>query len=437
MINLQNLSKKYITEIKQSVYMISPLESNDLNLFKKSIIDKKLELSQQGKEITIDDLALIRIMSPNDFPLNFEYHTLQDEGKYGEFENPFSYILSLIKYGIDEFKYLDVGCSPREIDITSLRLVYPLFRRTKHFSLNGLVSNVESLLGPIQILNNKEIIIIEPFKNHINDNLVNLNPVDTFFNLENTPMRLGEDIVVIMDINTYQEMIKNPEFFKIISKIRLFLYIPENVKLPQSENLNTQTFITDIVLLYLGFIPQHSVNQSYIESEYYVEQCKIIEDLAYLKLFQDGIDKICRERLKHSYYNIPEEAKERRKKYNDAILDLPGVLHADTEIFAQDTQISLRNMQNILNRYLAYLINNLKLDQILAAKLLQSFSIYLENNYGKSCTTHFYDRDLEDNIIVFLNRIGYKSLLESTNNFNVLIKERIYSKHRVERTRHK
>lgn len=437
MINLQNLSKKYITEIKQSVYMISPLESNDLNLFKKSIIDKKLELSQQGKKITIDDLALIRIMSPNDFPLNLEYHTLQDEGKYGEFENPFSYILSLIKYGIDEFKYLDVGCSPREIDITSLRLAYPLFRRTKHFSLNGLVSNVESLLGPIQILNNKEIIIIEPFKNHINDNLVNLNPVDTFFNLENTPMRLGEDIVVIMDINTYQEMIKNPEFFKILSKIRVFLYIPENVKLPQSENLNTQTFITDIVLLYLGFIPQHSVNQLYIESEYYVEQCKIIEDLAYLKLFQDGIDKICRERLNHSYYNIPKEAKERRKKYNDTILDLPGVLHADTEIFAQDAQISLRNMQNILNRYLVYLINDLKLDQILAVKLLQSFSIYLENNYGKSCVTHFYDRDLEDNIIDFLNRIGYKSLLESTNNFNALIKEKIYSKHCVECVRHK
>lgn len=83
MISLQNLSKKYITEIKQFVYMISPLESNDFILFKKSIIDKKLELSQQCKEITIDDLALIRIMSPNDFPINFEYCTLQDEGKYG------------------------------------------------------------------------------------------------------------------------------------------------------------------------------------------------------------------------------------------------------------------------------------------------------------------------------------------------------------------
>lgn len=250
-------------------------------------------------------------------------------------------------------------------------------------------------------------------------------------------MRLGENIVVIMDINTYREMIKNPEFFKMLSKIRVFLYIPENVKIPQLENLNIQTFITDIVLLYLGFIPQHSVNQSYIESEYYIEQNKIVEDQAYLKLFQDSIDKICRERLNHSYYNIPEEAKERRKKYNDVILDLLGVLHADTEIFAQDTQISLRNMQNILNIYLAYLIDDLKLNQIFADRLLQSFSIYLENNYGKSCVTHFYDRDLEGNIIDFLNRIGYKRLLESTNNFNALIKEKISSEHCVEHVRHK
>ncbi len=437
MIDLQSLSKKYITEIKQSIYMISPLKSNDLDLFRKSIIDKKLELVQQSKEITINDLALIRIMSPNDFPLNFEYHTLQDEGKYGEFENPFSNILSLIKYGVDEFKSIDVGCNPEEIDITSLRLIYPLFRRTKHFSLNGLVSNVESLLGPIQILNNKEIIIIEPFKNHINDNLVNLNPVDTFFDLEKSPMKLGEDVVAIMDINTYQKMIKNPEIFKILSKIRIFLYISENVKLTQSEKLNIQTFITDIVLLYLGFIPQHSINQSYIESEYYIEQNKIIEDLAYLKLFQDGIDKICRDRLNHSYYDIPEEAKKRRRKYNDAIINLPGVLHADTDFFDQDSQMCLRNMLNILEMYLLFLIDDLNLDQILSNKLLQSFSIYLKNNYGKSFVTHYCDGRLENDIIYFLSKIGYKGLLESTNNFNTLIKERICNKHFVERVRHK
>lgn len=432
MLDLQSLSKKYISEINRSLYMILPLEANDLEILKKSIIDKKIELVQQGKEVSLDDLALVRIMSPQDFPMNFEYRTLHDEGKYGEFENPFTNILSLIKYGVDEFRYTDVGCNSEEIDITSLRLIYPLFSRTKHFSLNGLVSNTGSIFGAIQVLNNKEIIIVEPFKNHVNDNLVNLNPVDTFFDLENAPMKLGEDAVVIMDINTYQKLVNHPKFFKMLSQLRVFLYRPEDVKVSQSDNLNVQTFITDIVLLYLGFIPQHSTNQSYLKSEYYIGQNGIVDDSAYLKLFQDSIDRICRERLGQSYYDIPEEAKKRRKIYNDEILDLPGVLHADTKYFLQDSAIDLQNMLKVLEMYLKYLIDDLGLDQTSSDKLLLSFSMYLKNNYGKSFVTHYHDKDLEGEIINFLSKVGYKRLLESTNNFNSMIKERISNKHFAE-----
>ena len=75
-------------------------------------------------------------------------------------------------------------------DVSKLKLQYPLFRNTKHFSLNGLASNVVVLCKATATFDNKEIIVIEPFKDHLGDNLVNLNPVDTFYDLEDSSFKM-------------------------------------------------------------------------------------------------------------------------------------------------------------------------------------------------------------------------------------------------------
>ena len=194
---LQKYSKQFIKELDTRLFEIRTIDNIDVDNFAKCIITQKIKNVEGNVPLSISDIALVRTMSTDNFPKKLTYHTLQADGKIGSFANPFSKYLEYIKY-LEEFKHIDVGCEHSNIDVSKLKIQYPLFRNTKHFSLNGLASNVVVLCKATAKFDDKEIIVIEPFEDHLGDNLVNLNPVDTFYDLADNPFKIGQNAVVII-----------------------------------------------------------------------------------------------------------------------------------------------------------------------------------------------------------------------------------------------
>ena len=299
---LQNYSKQFIKELGHRLFEIRKIDSIDVDNLSKYIITQKRKNVEENVPLSISDIALVRTMATDNFPRNLTYHTLQEDGKMGNFDNPFSEFLEFIKY-LEQFKNIDVGCEHSDIDVSKLKLQYPLFRNTKLFSLNGLASNVVVLYKATAKFDDKEIIVIEPFEDHLGDNLVNLNPVDTFYDLADNPFKIGQNAVVIIDTDSYERLISDDNIRDDLSKVSVFLYDSNN-NLSSRSSTSYQTIVTDIVLSYLGYIPQHSVDQSELKPEYCFDGTKFIDDTDYLKKFQDYIEKLNITLLNQHYYCI-------------------------------------------------------------------------------------------------------------------------------------
>ena len=78
-------------------------------------------------------------------------------------------------------------------DKTDMKLVCPIYRDTVHFSINGLVSNLWYTQG----FTNRETVIIEPLENHMNEKLINLNPVDTMIDVGKSDEPIKDNAIYI------------------------------------------------------------------------------------------------------------------------------------------------------------------------------------------------------------------------------------------------
>ena len=420
MSKLQEYASKYINQISDNVYDVQLLPGGQLETFHRMIIDHKNELINQNFSFDLKDLALVRIMAIEDFPVNFEYRTLQEEGKFGTFINPFAVMLEYVRYTKD-YGHVNVGCDKNEIETDKLKIEYPLFRSTKHFSLNGLASNVEQLFFHRQVLNNKPIIAIEPFKNHVGPNLVNINPVDTFYDVSIEPLKIGNDACIVMDYDSYQKLSANPQAKENLSKVKVFLYSITPDKLKGWATTNPQTVIADTVLSYLGYTPQHSINQSILRFESYLDDDRYESDKNYLKLFQDFMETLNNRMLGISYYHIPESAMIRRRAYNDDILNVPGVLHADTLYGETEHNANLNNIIVTIRNYVDFLRDNYGLDPSLANTVFNEYSAFMIEYYD-SLTPRFAMIKHDKAIYEFFENNGYKKFLEATNQFNEMVR---------------
>lgn len=414
---LQNYSKQFIKKLDNCLFKIRKIDSIDVDNLSKYIINQKRMIVEEITPFSLKDLALVRTMSIENFPRNLMYHTLQSDGKMDNFDNPFSKFLEYIKY-LDEFKNIDVGCKRSDIDVSKLKIQYPLFRNTKHFSLNGLASNVVVLFKSIAKFDNKEIIIIEPFEDHLGDNLVNLNPVDTFYNLEDNSFKICQNAVFIMAINTYKRLIDDNNIKDDLSKVSVFLYDSNNSDLASYGGTSYQTVVTDIVLSYLGYIPQHSVDQCELKPEYCFDGTKFIDDMDYLTKFQDFIEQLNIILMHQHYYCISKSQIEKRRTKDGNIVDLPGTFHCETDFAFEENQANINSILYCLQKYLTLLIEKYSLNSDLATKIFKSYSKNIKENYGECFISEFHDFNIEDEVIGYIKQIGYANLVSATIAFN-------------------
>lgn len=423
MSKLREYAGEFVNRITNSFFVLGSINDSDLDSFNRLLIDTKEEEVSKNKKFSVDDLALVRIFSPEDFPVGLEFHTLQEDNKTATLENPFKRYLELIKYDIDEFKNVDVLCPHSSIDVSKLDLKYPLCRSTKHFSINGLVSNVTSAVTTLYRFNHKEIILIEPFSEHVDSSLVNLNPVDTFYNLKDGHFKIGKNGVIIMDDVTFSKLVKNPQIKDDLSMLRVFIYSPQCVNLSGHIGENIQTVITDIVLSFLGYVPQHSKNQCLLESESYFNGKNFTNDSKYLRLFQNYMEELNRILLGQSYYS-PDPFFGDRKNTDRFMLDLPdrfpGKLHSQTRFAKEDAEVELNNKLGVIRRYLDFLVDGYGLDPDLADSLNSSFSQHIRDFHNSYYGSMFYFKNMESELLAYLQEIGYENLVKATLEFNSL-----------------
>ncbi len=413
---LYNYSKQFIKEIDNRLFEIRTIDNIDVENLAKCIITQKRKNVEENVPFSLGDIALVRTMATDNFPRNLIYHTLQADNKMGYFDNPFSKFLEYIKY-LEEFKNIDIGCERSNIDVSKLKLQYPLFRNTKHFSLNGLASNVVVLCKATATFDNKEIIVIEPFKDHLGDNLVNLNPVDTFYDLEDSSFKIGQNAVIIMDSDTYKRLISNDGIRDDLSKVRVFLYSPNN-NLSSCSGTSYQTIMTDIVLSYLGYIPQHSVDQCELKPDYCFDGTKFIDDKDYLTKFQDFIEKLNITLLHQHYYCVSKSQIEKRKTKDGTIIDFPGTLHSETDFAYEEDKANINSILYCLQKYLSLLVEKYELNSDLAERIFESYSKHIKEYYGKNFVAEYHDFDIENEVIGYIEQIGYENLVNATISFN-------------------
>ena len=412
---LQNFSRDFINESGNGLFKIRKIDSPDVDNLNKLIIIQKRKNFENKVPFSLSDIALVRTMSSDNFPRNLMYQTLQSDDKMGSFDNPFNKFLEYIKY-LEEFKNIDVGCQHSDIDISELKIQYPLFRNTKHFSLNGLASNVFVLCKATAKFDNKEIMVIEPFEDHLCDNLVNLNPVDTFYDLEKNPFKIGQNAVIIMDTDTYKRLISDDSIRDDLSKVSVFLYDPNNISF--CNGTTYQTIVTDIVLSYLGYIPQHSFDQSELNPEYCFDGTKFIDDTNYLNKFKDYMEKLNITLLNKHYYCVSKSQIEKRRKKDGTIVDLPGTFHSETYFAYEEDQTNINSILYCLQKYLSLLVEKYGLNSDLAKRIFESYSKNIREYYGKNFIAEYYDLDIEDEVIDYIEQIGYKNLVNATIDFN-------------------
>ena len=427
--DLQSYIQKYVERINDSTFKLKAINLKEFDEIKRHVIDYKLKIINDSKGITLNDLALVRITNLSGFPRMLEYHTLQEDGIMGKLENPLNSLMGYISM-IEEFKDFNVGCNRKEIELSKLDIIYPVFRNTKHFTLNGLSSNVESIFGSLAKFNNKEIILIEPFISHLDDDLVNLNPVDTFYDLSKGPFKLSDKTVFVIDTETYKKMINDPQIKDDLSRVKVFLYDPVNTELTKRYNANLQTVMTDIALSYLGYVPQHSVGQTHLEKEFYFKDIDVIDDTSYLQLFQNYMEFLNRKLLNQSYYEVAEDKKENRKAHAESLLgsdlspDAPGKLHSETKYYKEEKRMNLHSIINTLWDYLEFLVTELGLEQDLAEWLFYTYSSHIRKNYDHYLVTIYSTLEKEKEILSFIERVGYYKLVEATEKFNNSIREK-------------
>ena len=412
---LETLANKYIRKINDKLFVLEAINSKDLESFNDEIILYKDYVVKNNISLSVNDLALVRTVNPSNFPIGLIEKTLQEQNTKNTFKSPFTDYLTSIKLSKNFYKDVDFGCKRDNMNIDDTYLSYPLYRDTKHFSLNGLVSNVHNEFGGVvSEFNNREIMFIEPFNEHLNDELVNLNPVDTFYNVKDKPFKIGDKAVFIIDYDTYKKLILNPKIKSDLDKVRVFLYTPKNIDLLRGR-FNLQTCFTDIVLAYLGYIPTHSIGQIELFHDMYIDNDYWVTDDEYIKKFQDFIEELNQKLLDKSYYNIPSDIKENR--YSE-LVNIPGLLHCETSYYDDEKRLNLESKIKTVKRYLNYLEERLGLDHLLSYKLYIGYiAILIEFNYSMAGRS-FFPRGLEEDIIEFIKRVGYNELVKVTKEFN-------------------
>ena len=248
---LEQVMNNKFEEVNTNVYKLTIDNNKQLQWVNKflqpAIINEKINFVESGKELTENDLYMVRSMG--EIPNDLTYQSATNRGDYTNISNPFDSVLPFMS------------------DKTDMKLVCPIYRDTVHFSINGLVSNLWYTQG----FTNRETVIIEPLENHMNEKLINLNPVDTMIDVGKSDEPIKDNAIYIFSEEVYNSLPEEQK--KKVENGKVYIF---DIKDTQSYDSNTQTpplqIITDLVMCHNNILPQHTINQSILREETYTDE---------------------------------------------------------------------------------------------------------------------------------------------------------------------
>lgn len=339
MITLENLANKYIKKDDSNLFLIEGYDGDSKDI-RKTIIREKNAISDKI-DFQEDDFVLVRIVNPYNFPINFKFYPLDERNCFDRVENPFIHYLQCFNHNIDGFRDLDIGIEHKDVKHQECELVSFRYRNTKHFAINGLASDIYIPLGQKVIFSNGNAIIIEPLKEKLKDNrLVNLNPIDTFFDLKDSSMDISDNAIFLFEKKAYFEYVKNEKIKEGIKNRRVYLYD------------GSPSLATDLALMSLGYIPLHSFQQCMLKPENFIEDGSEISDQLYLEQLKKYMEYLNNAYLNTTYLKVPIEFQKKRLMRFRGYIDNPGLLHCETKYIDEECK---RNLDSDLKTYEEYL----------------------------------------------------------------------------------
>lgn len=312
---LQELSSKYIEHIDKNIYLLNHYEKDKEQILEK-IVTEKYKSALTTLSFKEEDLVLVRTVGQENFPINLEYYPLDERNCYRYIDNPFKFLLLELKQEKDVYADITIGYNKSKLNIRENELVAYGYRNTKHFSINGLASNIYGPFLHQLRFDNGIAIIIESLKGKIEDpRLVNLNPVDTFFDLENSSMKIDENAIILIQESQIRDFFNKEELKEKLKTHRIYLY------------QDNPSLAVDLALMYHGYVPQHSKQQCLLDIEYCDYQGRTISDENYLNQWKEFIEKLNQKYLSTTYINVPDSINIRRAMRHRSLIGLPGVLH--------------------------------------------------------------------------------------------------------------
>ena len=412
---LQGFISSRTSEIDDNVYRITIDNYRELQSFYKRlqrlIIAEKAAYAKSGRDLDVDNLFMVRSML--ELPEGLEYRSATNRGAYTSMPNPFDSLLPISS----KKDVININC--------------PIHRDTVHFAINGLVSN----LWFTQSFTSRENVVIEPLTNHMNEKLVNLNPVDTMIDVGNSDEPIKDGAIFIFSQESYDELSEDAK--KKIAGGKVYIF---DIKDLESERKRDQygcpplQIITDIVLCHNGILPQHTINQTILRSESFSDYDRDSDDYItssdedYLKLFTDLIDRINQDQFGISYYDLSEEIKARREIKKDT----PGIGHYDTKYWDEEIINNNRLHKESFERYIEFLRNNSDIPEDILEDVKKRYMEYIDKTISvtenSGCMGYTYHPGLTIDQEKRIREIMTpEQLIKLTEEFNELEIQRIQS----------
>ncbi len=248
-------------------------------------------------------------------------------------------------------------------------------------------------------------IIIESLKGKIEDSrLVNLNPVDTFFDLENSSMKIDENAIILIQESQIKDFFNKKELKEKLKTHRIYLY------------QDNPSLAVDFVLMYHGYVPQHSKQQCLLDIEYCDYQGRTISDENYLNQWKEFIEKLNQKYLNTTYINVPNRINIRRVMRRRSLIGLPGVLHIETAYFEDEQKRLFQENIATYEDYLSYLFNKSStVDSLTTKKVIHSIK---EQSPLFRPSFDSLRRHHKMTLLKVLEDLSYPEFKKSTEEFN-------------------
>ena len=122
--------------------------------------------------------------------------------------------------------------------------------------------------------------------------------------------------------------------------------------------------------------------------------------------------------LNQHYYCISKSQIEKRRTKNGTIVNIPGTFHCETDFAFEENQTNINSILYCLQKYLTLLVEKFGLNSDLAVRIFESYSKNIKEYYGKNFVAEYYDLNIENEVIGYIEQIGYKNLVNATIAFN-------------------